>query len=201
MRGLHSRPRGRERQDLLDVRRSRGEHQRAVEAERHTGTIRKAAGERGEQPLIGRDNRQTEPPPLRVVALEARPLLVRRRQLVKAVGELDAIAVQLEAPRRARLARIEARQRRLGRRITVDESQRLAAEPRADERTHEQLEPHVAVGAGAREPERLRDRKSTRLNSSHGYISYAVFCLKKKTRAPNTWRATCGRPICTCRTH
>src|SRR2546429_4864583 len=28
--------------------------------------------------------------------------------------------------------------------------------------------------------EALRDRKSTRLNSSHGYISYAVFCLKKK---------------------
>src|SRR2546422_6094131 len=27
----------------------------------------------------------------------------------------------------------------------------------------------------------LQDRKSTRLNSSHGYISYAVFCLKKKT--------------------
>src|SRR2546422_6034148 len=27
---------------------------------------------------------------------------------------------------------------------------------------------------------RARDRKSTRLNSSHGYISYAVFCLKKK---------------------
>src|SRR5256884_4472905 len=27
---------------------------------------------------------------------------------------------------------------------------------------------------------RLEDRKSTRLNSSHGYISYAVFCLKKK---------------------
>src|SRR5687768_17621651 len=27
------------------------------------------------------------------------------------------------------------------------------------------------------------DRKSTRLNSSHGYISYAVFCLKKKIRS------------------
>src|SRR2546422_6398588 len=27
---------------------------------------------------------------------------------------------------------------------------------------------------------RVEDRKSTRLNSSHGYISYAVFCLKKK---------------------
>src|SRR5687768_17996662 len=28
--------------------------------------------------------------------------------------------------------------------------------------------------------DRGQDRKSTRLNSSHGYISYAVFCLKKK---------------------
>src|SRR2546422_5264139 len=37
-----------------------------------------------------------------------------------------------------------------------------------------------ATGAGARGG--ARDRKSTRLNSSHGYISYAVFCLKKKKR-------------------
>src|SRR2546429_6647498 len=29
------------------------------------------------------------------------------------------------------------------------------------------------------------DRKSTRLNSSHGYISYAVFCLKKKKKRVN----------------
>src|SRR3989449_3575887 len=29
-----------------------------------------------------------------------------------------------------------------------------------------------------------QDRKSTRLNSSHGYISYAVFCLKKKKKPP-----------------
>src|SRR2546422_6262892 len=29
---------------------------------------------------------------------------------------------------------------------------------------------------------RPKDRKSTRLNSSHGYISYAVFCLKKKKK-------------------
>src|SRR2546429_4210571 len=29
------------------------------------------------------------------------------------------------------------------------------------------------------------DRKSTRLNSSHGYISYAVFCLKKKKKRSN----------------
>src|SRR5690625_7544929 len=31
-----------------------------------------------------------------------------------------------------------------------------------------------------------RDRKSTRLNSSHVAISYAVFCLKKKRKAPRT---------------
>src|SRR5205809_4472675 len=33
---------------------------------------------------------------------------------------------------------------------------------------------------------RTRDRKSTRLNSSHGYISYAVFCLKKKKNKNKT---------------
>src|SRR2546429_3907029 len=31
-------------------------------------------------------------------------------------------------------------------------------------------------------PTPIEDRKSTRLNSSHGYISYAVFCLKKKKK-------------------
>src|SRR2546422_7871142 len=35
------------------------------------------------------------------------------------------------------------------------------------------------------------DRKSTRLNSSHGYISYAVFCLKKKNKCP--MKASGGR--------
>src|SRR5882757_10096853 len=35
-------------------------------------------------------------------------------------------------------------------------------------------------------PPRRRDRKSTRLNSSHANISYAVFCLKKKKKKNNT---------------
>src|SRR2546429_9999672 len=43
-------------------------------------------------------------------------------------------------------------------------------------------------GAGRR---RRADRKSTRLNSSHGYISYAVFCLKKKKT--RTITSGCGR--------
>src|SRR2546421_9314309 len=37
----------------------------------------------------------------------------------------------------------------------------------------------------AREAGDERDRKSTRLNSSHDQISYAVFCLKKKKRTEN----------------
>src|SRR2546422_7589941 len=40
-------------------------------------------------------------------------------------------------------------------------------------------------GPDSREPLPLKDRKSTRLNSSHGYISYAVFCLKKKKTKHN----------------
>src|SRR2546422_3310277 len=42
----------------------------------------------------------------------------------------------------------------------------------------------ASSGCRQRKPEAKgnRDRKSTRLNSSHGYISYAVFCLKKKKK-------------------
>src|SRR5216684_6798216 len=39
-----------------------------------------------------------------------------------------------------------------------------------------------ALQRGPRAHAARRDRKSTRLNSSHGYISYAVFCLKKKKK-------------------
>src|SRR5256884_4260693 len=46
-----------------------------------------------------------------------------------------------------------------------------------ERRPHDGL-PHArALAVG---PHGEGDRKSTRLNSSHGYISYAVFCLKKK---------------------
>src|SRR2546422_6947853 len=39
---------------------------------------------------------------------------------------------------------------------------------------------YLSLGQARTSAQRERDRKSTRLNSSHGYISYAVFCLKKK---------------------
>src|SRR3712207_8190416 len=41
---------------------------------------------------------------------------------------------------------------------------------------------HPAEHRRAAHQQRSRDRKSTRLNSSHANISYAVFCLKKKTK-------------------
>src|SRR2546422_7146227 len=39
------------------------------------------------------------------------------------------------------------------------------------------------------------DRKSTRLNSSHGYISYAVFCLKKKKKRRQNAALAIGRKV------
>src|SRR2546429_5162110 len=49
---------------------------------------------------------------------------------------------------------------------------------------HASLGHHRAWSHRSRFP--AEDRKSTRLNSSHGYISYAVFCLKKKKRRHGT---------------
>src|SRR5258708_19657272 len=65
----------------------------------------------------------------------------------------------------------------------------------------------LAAGAGAVGPRgQAPDRKSTRLNSSHQIISYAVFCLKKKTpgtngratppHAPTTHQAAMPPPMC-----
>src|SRR2546422_5457398 len=56
---------------------------------------------------------------------------------------------------------------------------------------------HNRVEDGHADRERTRggvDRKSTRLNSSHGYISYAVFCLKKKKQTSPTARLISAGP-------
>src|SRR5438445_7744486 len=62
------------------------------------------------------------------------------------------------------------------------EAQRVRERARLAERHREAGVERVARGrgSGAHVPPRPRDRKSTRLNSSHANISYAVFCLKKK---------------------
>src|SRR5207249_10614055 len=49
-------------------------------------------------------------------------------------------------------------------------------------RKHAVRAPRRAYAAPLASSDHFRDRKSTRLNSSHVSISYAVFCLKKKTK-------------------
>src|SRR5687768_18270155 len=83
---------------------------------------------------------------------DALPILARRGR-PGAWGDL-----RHPAPRRAGSARIRHRSR-----IQPDR------------------ESHEPAAAGD-DPLVGADRKSTRLNSSHGYISYAVFCLKKKKK-------------------
>src|SRR5438128_136187 len=70
------------------------------------------------------------------------------------------------------LAAIVARKKDRYAHITVKASGARAAADRCN----------AWLAAGAPVPSQVPDRKSTRLNSSHGSISYAVFCLKKKKK-------------------
>src|SRR2546422_2831924 len=47
----------------------------------------------------------------------------------------------------------------------------------------------LSAGSATVKTREIEDRKSTRLNSSHGYISYAVFCLKKKQELGSLMRS------------
>src|SRR3712207_7016433 len=70
-----------------------------------------------------------------------------------------------------------------GRRVEVEAEglARLELHPPAPEASDPELRPlHVGQDADGAVGALLQDRKSTRLNSSHANISYAVFCLKKK---------------------
>src|SRR2546429_3181204 len=67
----------------------------------------------------------------------------------------------------------------------VSKTGRNAACRRSDSGRSIAHRPHTQIESGYLHQ---RDRKSTRLNSSHGYISYAVFCLKKKTNTTITFK-------------
>src|SRR2546422_8071662 len=110
------------------------------------------------------------------------PRLARAETTVEERDRLAAAVVILLACRQERLALVgdlpEPRLdllHDLGRQWRVEEIRRvlLAVVDHPPEELHQQLALRL-VG--------LVDRKSTRLNSSHGYISYAVFCLKKKKK-------------------
>src|SRR2546422_7868262 len=59
---------------------------------------------------------------------------------------------------------------------------RTKARPARGARCHLKLQVTSSAAGWASLGPSAIDRKSTRLNSSHGYISYAVFCLKKKKK-------------------
>src|SRR5256884_1196312 len=69
---------------------------------------------------------------------------------------------------------------RCGLRVTLNRTVRWENYVRACARPCLGAQPMLSPSNCAVESYPQSDRKSTRLNSSHGYISYAVFCLKKK---------------------
>src|SRR5256885_6185306 len=76
-------------------------------------------------------------------------------------GRLGELA-RVDPAHRARVTRVRAQLLRVPARVELPRGRAARRGPRAPR------------------PRRFRDRKSTRLNSSHLVISYAVFCLKKK---------------------
>src|SRR2546429_6253250 len=64
--------------------------------------------------------------------------------------------------------------------FALREAMRLVVEEGLETRWERHRVNQLALIAGLQAMGLKLDRKSTRLNSSHGYISYAVFCLKKK---------------------
>src|SRR5687768_6945978 len=120
----------------------------------------------------------------------AQPQPPSLRKEARAVGEdLRLGALAYVAPIAEQLDRVEyaVRVRQVGgiQDAIVADHLRHRADARLVELAAEEYAPRIHVLPG------IADRKSTRLNSSHGYISYAVFCLKKKkltsgSRAPGS---------------
>src|SRR5437660_4470989 len=86
-------------------------------------------------------------------------------------GQNDHAALVLRHPRTGRTEEARPRNR--------------AIQPRPPARQQDDL---LAAAVARERPASGRDRKSTRLNSSHVAISYAVFCLKKKKKIKYTQR-------------
>src|SRR5215472_4281724 len=90
---------------------------------------------------------QPSPLSLLVIVLEARALFLGRSELLETVRQLDSLAVQLKAKCRARVVGIQAGEGGLARWIIVDERERVAPQPGANDGAHEQLEKLIAPGS------------------------------------------------------
>src|SRR6185437_13692610 len=143
-------------------------HHRAIEAERDAAAVGEAGFESREQMLVDGGPGEAEPAAFLHVSLEAAALLACASQLVKPVGKLDAVAVELEALGGTGVVRIEPGERRLARGITGYEGQRILAESRPDYGAHQQLEQRVAPGRSAVEAGAARGRRELRQGCREG---------------------------------
>ena len=148
-------------QHFIDARGAGRQHEHAIEARarrRRNRAARHPAPPAGvaSSANVGRPRDRAR----LLVRGEAQALLGGARELVVAVGELHAAMIELEAQRDARIFGIEARQRRLRRRIAMHEGERRRAERRAHLRADDEIEQFVAAGCAracrASRPERLR---------------------------------------------
>src|SRR5687768_18300444 len=86
--------------------------------------------------------------------------------------------------------------------LPISPQWRSLARTRTGDLTASVMEAEMVDSSPLRRRVPLLDRKSTRLNSSHGYISYAVFCLKKKkikktiAKLTKTYLIVCIRTDC-----
>src|SRR5256885_7100245 len=107
--------------------------------------------------------------------------LERPEVALAAAAVVGGVAVEALAPAPA-TGHADAVCRARHRREVAGHQRQLVAPAPAQERDH------AHVGVVAVDPAEAGDRKSTRLNSSHLVISYAVFCLKKKKK--QEWSCT-----------
>src|SRR3989304_9191532 len=102
-----------------------------------------------------------------------------KKRITVSVGESVRILRELQELSQSRLARLTGIPQATISAIENDRV-RLGVERAKVLAKALKCHPGVLVFPGWELPGKVADRKSTRLNSSHGYISYAVFCLKKK---------------------
>src|SRR5699024_675944 len=125
-----------------------------------------------ERATTERDQRAEEAKAARSAETDARLVLRTVEERLKAItSRAESLEHAADTERKARAAAEEQARRR------AEQSQIAAAVQDGAARAIRAIEGSLDQA----EQQRRQDRKSTRLNSSHVSISYAVFCLKKKT--------------------
>src|SRR2546429_1121010 len=94
-------------------------------------------------------------------------------ELSDATSSSYALSVRVRIPIPSTATSYSVRRATIG---SMADARRAGRYPANKATRRRSMETNAVVGRSLGE----RDRKSTRLNSSHGYISYAVFCLKQK---------------------